>query len=218
MITVAWSLSYEFFYYLVAPLVIGILRLRRWSGCARFALIAGLAGIILGYPAAVAGHVRVALFLAGILVYETASAQRLRAMRMSGIVAVFVAFAAIGFGGAAVADGPLRYSLLFAAFGILCYCAFVDMRSPGSENLPVDAVPMARQHELFVLSHSWVDTQGCVGGLGPAVPPDGSSTIAFWAALPVAFAFSTLPALALFALIERPFSLDVRKPVEAARA
>ena len=35
MITVAWSLSYEMFFYLTIPLLVGMLRMRAWTSMKR---------------------------------------------------------------------------------------------------------------------------------------------------------------------------------------
>jgi len=70
MISVAWSLSYEMFYYLTIPLVISVLRLRNWSPEARIALliVGSLTGFV--YFGAFGGPVRLLMFLSGILLYE----------------------------------------------------------------------------------------------------------------------------------------------------
>jgi len=70
IIEVAWSLSYELFYYLAMPLVIGVcalrLRSRRWR-LWFFAIVMCL-GLLLA--AQFGGPIRLSLFLAGVLLYE----------------------------------------------------------------------------------------------------------------------------------------------------
>jgi exopolysaccharide production protein ExoZ len=72
LITVAWSLSYEFFFYLLIPVIILATGMRAWSGAGRavfFGLL--LLAFAAAYQAGLHSHPRLGLFLAGILLYET---------------------------------------------------------------------------------------------------------------------------------------------------
>jgi len=70
MITVAWSLSYEFAFYLFLPWIVLALRLRQWPSNARIVLILAMgAGIVLTC-ALVGGPVRMLMFLAGMVLHE----------------------------------------------------------------------------------------------------------------------------------------------------
>jgi peptidoglycan/LPS O-acetylase OafA/YrhL len=71
VVTVAWSLSYEVFYYLALPLAIALLGLRRWQPSSRVCFFALLAFAIVSYSAVWTGPVRLAMFIAGILLYES---------------------------------------------------------------------------------------------------------------------------------------------------
>src|SRR3569833_779310 len=65
LITVAWSLSYEFFYYLLVPLVIALSAMRRWQPRQRIAFLvfASAAGFIV---AGIYGsYVRLLMFVGG---------------------------------------------------------------------------------------------------------------------------------------------------------
>ena len=71
LIMVAWSLSYEFLYYLFSPLVVGGLRMWKWAATSRVALVLSLYAI--GYSVLLAvpdERGRLLLFLVGILVFE----------------------------------------------------------------------------------------------------------------------------------------------------
>jgi len=105
MITVAWSLSYEWFFYLTLPLLVGVLGLRRWSSWQRV-------GFFLFLPAAycvlwslgLVGEIRLILFAAGIVLWELVDRQVSR--RLSSWMEYFVTGAflinllAIGLNGA----------------------------------------------------------------------------------------------------------------------
>lgn len=130
LITVAWSLSYELFFYLTLPLVMTGLRLRAWSHSRRVILvtafsIAHLALVGFG----LIGHTRMVMFTCGILLRETASFQAFwsrPAWRRAGNIATLLAFsgalAVEGFTGVptwAPSSGPVldtpgwRVGLLF---------------------------------------------------------------------------------------------------------
>lgn len=71
IITVSWSLSYEWFFYLTLPLVISVLGLRRWIAWQRvafFALLA-IAEFVL-CSLGMSSHIRLTLFAAGIILWE----------------------------------------------------------------------------------------------------------------------------------------------------
>jgi exopolysaccharide production protein ExoZ len=73
MITVAWSLSYEIFFYLAIPFVILAFGLRRRSVAQRVSLFLATAAAIAICSAAVGGPVRLIMFIAGMLLHEVAS-------------------------------------------------------------------------------------------------------------------------------------------------
>ena len=88
LITVAWSLSYEIFYYLAIPALYHALRLRRWTPAARLLLFVAAAGgyaalCFLFWPVRIPAlalnpfqHVRMIMFAAGIILYELLTAFR----------------------------------------------------------------------------------------------------------------------------------------------
>ena len=70
MITVAWSLSYEVFFYLTIPLICGCLSLAAWPRKARICFFLVLSAVWLMIWPAGSNHPRMAMFLCGILVRE----------------------------------------------------------------------------------------------------------------------------------------------------
>lgn len=71
IITVAWSLSYEMFFYLSVPIIIWILNLRNWPAINRIILL--LLASILGFSLVFFGydsHSKILLFMSGMLLYE----------------------------------------------------------------------------------------------------------------------------------------------------
>ncbi len=65
IITVAWSLSYEFFYYLLIPVLIAVLRLRLWKWQYRVVLFLSTTVLLFSYFAIFGGHIRLLMFVSG---------------------------------------------------------------------------------------------------------------------------------------------------------
>jgi peptidoglycan/LPS O-acetylase OafA/YrhL len=74
LVTVAWSLSYEWFFYITIPLVIATLGMRRWQSWQRIVLFLMAAGALV-FLAAIGVKVRLRLimFCSGIVLWESAS-------------------------------------------------------------------------------------------------------------------------------------------------
>ena len=70
MITVAWSLSYEVFFYLLIPVVVSVFQLRKWKVNLRilFFILITLLGFI--YYFYFEGPIRMLMFIAGIILFE----------------------------------------------------------------------------------------------------------------------------------------------------
>ena len=129
MITVAWSLSYESFYYLVIPLVLVAFGLRQWSSGQRCTLFVIAAAAFVAYCELSDGmgmYVRLAMFIAGILLFEVmkhrsatapSGAQGLLALAF-GFAVLLVPLGEIGLG------FPFRMGVLFVAFLVFCWSCF----------------------------------------------------------------------------------------------
>lgn len=208
VIAVAWSLSYEMFYYLALPLAIWLLQLRARSPLWRVTFFGALAALAFaGFVAAGAGPIRLVMFIAGILVHE--------AMRRPGRFAPTprVAFAALVCGLLALAvpaPGASAYAvkigLLFAAFSILCLACF--QRPDSTVARFFSWTPM---RWLGNMSYSYYLLHGLalkvvVGALGLLVAP-GQPALWVLLMLPPVFALTLVPSGLLFMLVERPASL-----------
>lgn len=140
MITVAWSLSYEFLFYLLIPVIVGALGMRRWSPAWR--LIATLVFSVLLLAACKAEflhHPRLAMFLCGMTLYETVThfdaAPRLNKMTEAlsalSFVAVlfFIGFTSMSTGETIIiTELPIiRVALLFfSVLGLCLHAMFFD--------------------------------------------------------------------------------------------
>ena len=125
MITVSWSLSYEMFYYLLIPLVITLFRLRDRSPLWRTTLFLGLAFVMTIYYSINGGHVRLIMFISGIVLYEAMISRNILSPKsIFGLLALVVGLLSTllpleGTGGAA-----LKACVLFVTFFTLCLTCF----------------------------------------------------------------------------------------------
>jgi peptidoglycan/LPS O-acetylase OafA/YrhL len=123
MITVAWSLSYEMFFYICLPIVITALALRRRDAVARIAFIA-IAAISLATWCSVfhGNHIRLIMFMLGMLVHEAIDSRQVRAP--SGVVAASALI--VGLAGSLLpVTGYVKFALLFTSFYLVCMNCFV---------------------------------------------------------------------------------------------
>jgi exopolysaccharide production protein ExoZ len=204
LIKVAWSLSYEVFYYLAVPFLIGVLGLRRWRGPWRAALFFVAAvvwqAIPLPYP-------RMSMFLGGMIVAEllplgVAFAHR-RAL-LDGLTASLIALTVVLWWSDA-ADA-VKFGVLWPTWVLLCFTA-LSLR--GAIATSLSWTPL---RWLGNMSYSYYLTHGLALQVFFLVlrkfhAPSGGEADLFWALLPPAFAATLALSMALYILIERPYSI-----------
>ena len=211
IITVAWSLSYEFFFYLTVPLLIYLLRLRYWPSQYRILFFTFFGLTILTIPTVVVGHIRLAMFIAGILVFEVAAHLRppkfidgLALLALASALVGTVAQKVLGF------DGQWKFAILGFSFFVLCLVCFtVD----GYSSRAFRWRPL---RWLGNISYSYYLLHGLVLNAFflaayKVIPPDGNNVLAFCLGLAASFPATFVASTVLFALIEKPLSLTNRR-------
>lgn len=207
MITVAWSLSYEFFYYLLIPVLIGVFALRRASRSGRVAFFLGLAAVGALAFAVFGGPVRLLMFIAGILLFEWHAAATWRPGSGSGVVCLLIALMLAASPAPGSALQALKFLLLGALFLVVCLSAFAG-QAPGFATI-LSWTPL---RWLGNMSYSYYLIHGlalnaCGIVMARVLPPSSLSILAFCLLPPLLFAVTLLPALALYLWVERPLSL-----------
>lgn len=208
MITVAWSLSYEMFYYLTIPLIITIFRLRDRSATWRVLFFMAAAGALSAWSLAYGGHIRLIMFLAGVMLYEALDS-RSAPMPSSlwGLAALVIGLLATLVPVPGSAGAVLKMNILFIAFFVLCLTCF---RNP--EGWLPRAFSWTPLRWLGNMSYSYYLLHGLTLKasflvLYRVLPSDHLGSWFFWAMLPPLFALTLLPSAVLFLLVERPLSL-----------
>ena len=212
MITVAWSLSYEMFYYLAIPLAVTVFTLRERSTAWRVNFFLLIGAALAAYCAAFTGHVRMLMFIAGILLYEALRQGSLSVPR-SSLVAALLGAGLLGMTAPFAGAGYFTVKIIILAwiFFVLCYTCFSKPMSGLGR-----AFSWTPMRWLGNMSYSYylVHGLGLKAGfmlLASRLPQVDNELLFFFGAMPFLFALTLLPSAALFLLIERPFSLHQPK-------
>lgn len=218
MITVAWSLSFEMFYYLAIPALIAVFKLRQRGVLWRTTFFAILALAFASYTAVYDGPGRLLMFISGVLLYEAITYTQWRVSSSAGLAALVIGLASV------LLVLPLPYAasataktgILFVAFWIFGLACFRPSRGVRQDWLRA-AFEWTPLRWLGNMSYSYyllhfLALKGVFLALSRVLPPTGHEAAVYWALLPLALLITLISSAVLFLLIERPFSLAPRKP------
>jgi exopolysaccharide production protein ExoZ len=219
IVSVAWSLSYEFFYYLTLPLLVLALGMRKWQPKQRvlfFSLlsIAFVASWFLLAPKAP----RLLMFVAGILLYELVHslnfAPKISAtFEWFAMALTLAAFAAIAYVETLPARGDLlRLIVSFIAFGTLVFACF---RAEGPLYRAFAWTPLRwlgnMSYSYYLIHALTINASAMI--LGKVVPARLAGPAFYWLMFLPVFAATLVTSTLLFMLVEKPFSLvRTRRP------
>lgn len=221
IITVAWSLSYEWFFYASLPLLVGVLRMRRWSSWKRVFFIAAVSwAYVICDIGGRLSHTNFALFAAGMLLYELShsswfKSKLCRAGEVATLLTLPAAFLFVYFlqsrqsglpPGTMLWDGSVVAVFYWAFFWLLVYAIIYD----GILKRALSWTPL---RWLGNISYSYYLLHGLVLNFlalslkfFPRLSQHGY--IVFWVALPLAFLATVGASTVLYLLVERRFSLQ----------
>ena len=221
IVTVAWSLSYEAFFYIVSPCLVALLRMRRWQIQARLLFLTVLAmSILILRINDISWNFRLIMFIAGMIIHEVSliDTKNTRFSWLADIVAVLgtvvalLMFTVLG-RNRAISEGTLfdawpaylKFVILFFAFGYLTYrCLFTS----GLAQRAFEAAPLrwlGNMSYSYYLAHSLA--LHIIFALIGAVGYDHVTTWNFFILLPFAFLATLILSAILFLTVERPLSL-----------
>lgn len=237
IIGAAWSLSYEWCFYLVLPLAVLALRFYRWNRTGRVAFLALLcagyealclfaSGIFPAYVNFESTHVRLIMFGAGMIVYELLESARFRAFFRDGMQKLCIALA--GASGIALlvrialtpneqtidgvwssAAATIQAIPTFVGFTCL---ALVVLRDDGPLAHLFDLPWLRRTGNIsysFYLVHSI--PLHFVSLVLAHAPARASALALYIGAFPLALALTLAVSAALFLTVEKPLSLRPRR-------
>jgi exopolysaccharide production protein ExoZ len=233
IITVAWSLSYEFFFYLTIPIIVWLTGMRDWKRTYRVLFFTALWLSYLLYAFTVPhSQVRLLMFVAGILMYEAMDSAWFKGKlnRTNEIVAICVFALSLVFvylydefpqligslpgftagkttlPGIATFQGPYKVIVLSISCSMLAFYAFEFdgvLKSVFSWN------PL---RYLGNMSYSYYLIHGLalhtIALIAYLIVPEGRPSLTiFLFALPLGFAATWIASTCLFLFVEKPFSL-----------
>ncbi|HLT29638.1 MAG TPA: acyltransferase [Myxococcaceae bacterium] len=231
IITVAWSLSYEMFFYLALPLLMVALKLREQDRGRRLGVFALLSAMIIALPLLGFGHVQFLLFIAGMAMHELRERVRVtqegRGGRLLNPLSTLLALGALPvswWAFQAVRAAGAAESTAFVARTVWLTVAFAVVVSV----VLTGRGPVARLCRwtplrwLGNMSYSYYLLHGLIlkafSLVALTVIGRGAHPLLFWALLPIAFVLTLAASGVLFAWVEKPFSLGGRMPWAVWRA
>lgn len=212
MIAVAWSLSYEMFYYLTIPLLVTLFRLHERSSWWRTIFFLCVACAMVFYGVVTGEHLRLVMFVSGIVLFEAMNSHRVPTPNSvlgllalaCGLIGMLLPFE--GSGGVV-----FRVCNLSIAFLILCLTCF---RNPSAWLPRIFSWRPLRwlgnMSYSYYLLHGVTLKAGFLA-LSIVLPVEGYGSWLFFVLLPPMFILTLISSSVLFILVERPFSLSSQK-------
>lgn len=211
MITVAWTLTYEMFYYLVIPAIIGLFVLRTRSRKWRLLFFSLVLVLMLTGFSLFGGPIRLVMFIAGIFLQEAIASESVP-IPGSGIAAVALAGTLLSMLLPNLMTVPAALAIMLLATGFFVFClacfaaphgwlarlfAWTPLRWFGNMSYSYYLMHgLALKASVLVLSKLLpVSSIGSEGGLF------------FLAMLLPLFLLTLIPSAILFLTVERPWSL-----------
>ena len=222
LISVAWSLSYEFAFYLFLPLFLYACAFHRRSAKTRVLLmcIPALAlvasDLIHSTP-----HKRALMFLAGMLAFEarnstwfrsqlTRRGELLAAILFAISFPAMVALSARPVGLPNIWAWPALLTLLVTDFWVVVFVTGFDGRMKRTASF-FGLRWLGNISYSFYLLHG-LTLKMLATALAVAVPATEHGALLVWAILPMGFAAAFLASTVLYAVVEKPLSLKRRTP------
>jgi exopolysaccharide production protein ExoZ len=233
IITVAWSLSYEFFFYLIIPVVVWLTRMRTWKRAGRVAFFIALWLSYMLYAFTVPrSQVRLLMFVAGILMYEAMDSAWLRGKltRKGEIFAICTFLASLAYvylydarpqlfgflpgltAGETVLPGIVTFQGPYKVIVLSISCTTLALYSFEFDGLLKAFFSWNPLRYLGNMSYSYYLIHGlvlhAVALIAYSIVPEGHPSLPlFLLALPLGFAMTWIASSCLFLLVEKPISL-----------
>lgn len=236
IITVAWSLSYEFFFYLTLPVVVWLTQMRLWKRGARVTLFCMIWLFYIVYSFSVSrSRVRLLMFVAGILLFEAIGSSWLKnklsrkgeiiaiCMMISSLVLIYLydtradlieflpglSAGSNNLPGVPTFQGPYKVIILSISCPLLALYSF-EFNGILSKLFSWHPLRfLGNMSYSYYLIHG-LTLHGVALAVYLLVPMTKSSLPTFLLLLPIGFVSTWIVSSLLFLLIEKPLSLRPR--------
>lgn len=210
IITVAWSLSYEFFYYLCLPIIIFVFSLRSWTKKSRVAFFVCLTILSFTISYYYGGPIRLVMFVAGILLYDTQIKNTSRQINYIGLISLLLSMVLMVLLQELNYSDWYRFAIIFILFYLFCFECFYSL-SFSSRLFSISPLRwLGNMSYSYYLIHG-LSLKFTFLILGKVYPSSGGDNFIFWLLLPLSFLITLIPSMILFITIEKPFSLQTKR-------
>ncbi|GAA5529389.1 acyltransferase [Herpetosiphon gulosus] len=208
MITVAWSLSYEVFYYLIMPVIVVAIGLRGKTPQWRIGFFSVVGLVLTAVCIIWQGPLKLAMFIAGILLHELLESYRERTpAAWLGLLGLVIGTCAPLLPLTGMLGNAIRFTLIFSGFLLACWHCFSQ-----TESWLKQALSWTPLRWLGNMSYSYYLIHGLALHAGfmllskliPATPTAGWF---FWLILLLMFGLTLVVGALLFIVVEHPMSL-----------
>jgi peptidoglycan/LPS O-acetylase OafA/YrhL len=211
LFSVAWTLSYELFFYIITPFIILLLKLRNWTPKYRiaFLLIVSLLGFYLSYENT--SHIQFLMFLSGMILYElralSVKAKWLKAHLVLPLTIVLMLVVRHGF---ETKFTWLLTLIMFVGYGLTCLNGFNVKTAFGAFFSKLPLRWLGNMSYSYYLIHG-LTLKFLFMLLAMLITPDGESTWVFYTFMIPFFIITLLTSFILFFFIEKRFSFGKSK-------
>lgn len=210
LITVAWSLSYELFYYISIPFIMFLFQLRKWAAKQRviFWIVISIIGFV--YFEVYGGPYRLLMFISGIILFEVFENKLIQLPKYIGTASLLLALGLYLLTLHLQLSEVIGAGILFVLFFLTCLESFSN--NDGSAKwLTITPIRwLGNMSYSYYLVHG-LTLKTCFLLLSFIIEPNNQFETMFWLVMPFLFLVTLVTSLILFVLIEKPFSLDTKR-------
>jgi len=220
IMTVAWTLSYEFFYYLVIPILILVTFMRSWATKYKimFFLFISVSVFLYyfinmqGYKHG--GYLRLLMFISGVLLFEVIHGQLLLKFKAKGLFSLGSLIIIMILIDIYQIESWYRYLAIFILLFILCLDSLRNVSFTNKFFLFKPLRYLGNMSYSYYLVHS-LALKAMFMIFSKIYPPQGTDTYLAWCIMFVFFLLTLIPSSVLFILIEKPFSLTKKNNMQS---
>jgi exopolysaccharide production protein ExoZ len=210
IITVAWSLSYEVFYYITIPLILALIKMRTWKFQQRiiFWFVVSIMGFSLFEFFGDSTHyTRLLMFISGIILYETYTQKLLILPKFFGTFCLISALILYYLAPNVSNISTLSVILLYVLFFFLCLEAFSSKQGTATWLNFSPLRWLGNMSYSYYLMHG-LTLKALFFIMAVFIPATQQFNYVFWFVLPIFFIITVMSSFVLYVFVEKPFSID----------